>query len=51
MFNHETKSINGEPGPVGVESVTVFNNQTGEETIVPARIFCCNRSHSKFSAI
>ena len=27
MFNHETKSINGEPGPVGVESVTAFNNK------------------------
>ena len=24
LFNHETKSINGEPGPVGVESVTAF---------------------------
>ena len=32
MFNHETKSINGEPGPIGVESVTAYNNQTGEET-------------------
>ena len=24
MFNHETKSINGEAGPIGVESVTSF---------------------------
>ena len=36
LFNHETKSINGEPGPVGVESVTAINNQTNEETIIPA---------------
>ena len=33
MFNHETKSINGEKG---VESVTAFNNQTNEEIIIPA---------------
>jgi len=39
LFNHETKSINGEPGPVGVESVTAINNQTKEETIIPASGF------------
>ena len=39
LFNHETKSINGEPGKVGVESITVFNNKTQEETIIPASGF------------
>ncbi len=39
LFNHETKSINGEPGPVGVESITAFNNQTNEEIIIPASGF------------
>jgi len=39
LFNHETKSINGEPGPVGVESVTAINNKTNEETIIPASGF------------
>jgi thioredoxin reductase (NADPH) len=39
LFNHETKSINGEPGPVGVESVTAINNITMEETIIPASGF------------
>ena len=39
LFNHETKSINGEPGPVGVESVTAVNNITKEETIIPASGF------------
>ena len=39
LFNHETKSINGEPGPVGVESVTAINNITNEETIIPASGF------------
>jgi thioredoxin reductase (NADPH) len=39
LFNHETKSINGEPGPVGVESVTTINNITKEETIIPASGF------------
>ena len=36
LFNHETKSINGEKG---VESVTTFNNQTGEETTIPVTGF------------
>ena len=31
LFNHETKSINGEPGEIGVEGVTAINNITGEE--------------------
>jgi len=39
LFNHETKSINGEPGPVGVESITAFNNQTNEDIIIPASGF------------
>jgi len=39
LFNHETKSINGEPGPVGVESVTAINNVTKEETVIPASGF------------
>jgi thioredoxin reductase (NADPH) len=36
LFNHETKSINGEKE---VESVTAFNNQTNEETIIPVTGF------------
>ena len=39
LFNHETKSINGEQGPVGVESVTAINNKSKEETIIPASGF------------
>jgi thioredoxin reductase (NADPH) len=39
LFNHNTKSINGEPGAVGVESVTAINNQTNEEIIIPAAGF------------
>ena len=39
LFNHETKSINGEPGAVGVESITAFNNITNDEIIIPASGF------------
>lgn len=39
LFNHETKSINGEPGPIGVESVTAFNNKDKTEIIIPASGF------------
>ena len=39
LFNYETKSINGEPGAVGVESVTAINNQTGDEKTIPASGF------------
>jgi len=39
LFNHETKSINGEPGPVGVESVTAINKETNEEITIPASGF------------
>ena len=39
LFNHETKSINGEPGATGVESVTAINNQDNKETIIPASGF------------
>jgi thioredoxin reductase (NADPH) len=36
LFNHETKSINGEKA---VESVTAYNNQTGDETTIPVSGF------------
>jgi len=36
LFNHETKSINGEEG---VESVTAYNNKSGEEISIPASGF------------
>ena len=39
LFNHNTKSINGEPGAVGVESVTAVNSITNEETVIPASGF------------
>ena len=39
LFNHETKSINGEPGTVGVESITAINNKNGEEITIPASGF------------
>jgi len=39
LFNHETKSINGEPGAVGVESVTAVSNITNEETVIPSSGF------------
>ena len=39
LFNHNTKSINGEPGPVGVESITAVNNISNEEIVIPASGF------------
>ena len=39
LFNHNTKSINGEAGAVGVESITAVNNITNEETVIPASGF------------
>ncbi|OUV75958.1 MAG: thioredoxin-disulfide reductase [Flavobacteriales bacterium TMED123] len=36
LFNHETRSINGEKT---VESVTAYNNQTGDETTIPVSGF------------
>ena len=39
IFNCETKSINGEPGAIGVESVTAVNNKSGEEINIPAAGF------------
>ena len=39
LFNHETKSINGEPGKIGVESVTAKNNINGKEIDIPASGF------------
>jgi len=36
LFNHETKSINGEEE---VESVTAYNNKSGEEISIPASGF------------
>ena len=49
LFNHETKSINGEPGPVGVESVTAINNKTNEEIIIPASGFFVAIGHKQNS--
>ena len=46
MFNHETKSINGEPGEIGVEGVTAVNNLTGAETIIPAKGFFVAIGHT-----
>ena len=51
MYNHETKSINGEEGPKGVESVTAVNNITGEKTIVPCSGFFVAIGHTPNSAI
>ena len=39
LYNYETKSINGEPGPVGVESVTAVNNQNNKEITIPSSGF------------
>ena len=46
LFNNDTKSINGEPGEIGVESVTSVNNKTGEETITPAKGFFVAIGHT-----
>ena len=46
LFNHETKSINGEPGPIGVESVTAINNLNNKETIIPASGFFVAIGHT-----
>ena len=46
LFNNDTKSINGEPGEIGVESVTSINNKTGEETITPAKGFFVAIGHT-----
>ena len=51
LFNHNTKTINGEPGAVGVESVTAVNNQTGEETIVPCSGFFVAIGHTPNSSL
>ena len=39
LFNHETKSINGDPKKSGVESVTAINNLNNEEKIINAQGF------------
>ncbi len=39
LFNYDTKSINGETGVIGVESVTAVNNKSGEEITIPASGF------------
>ena len=39
LFNYETKSINGEAGNIGVESVTAVSNKNGEEITIPAAGF------------
>ena len=46
LFNHETKSINGEAGPKGVESVTAINNITNEEVTIPASGFFVAIGHT-----
>jgi len=46
LFNHETKSINGEPGEIGVESVTAINNITEEEKVIPAKGFFVAIGHT-----
>ncbi len=46
LFNHETKSINGEPGAIGVESVTAINNLTNEEINIPASGFFVAIGHT-----
>ena len=45
MFNHETKSINGSPGPIGVESVTALI-RTEKKQQSHVRIFCWSGPHS-----
>ena len=39
LFNHETKSINGDPKKSGVESVTAINNLNNEEKNINAQGF------------
>jgi len=39
LFNHETKSINGDPKKSGVESVTAINNLNNEEKNIDAQGF------------
>jgi len=39
LFNHETKSINGEPGSIGVQSITAVNNKNNKEITIPASGF------------
>ena len=51
LYNHETKSINGEPGTVGVESVTAINNITNEEITIPSSGFFVAIGHKPNSDI
>ena len=51
LFNHETKSINGEAGPKGVESVTARNNISGEEITIPASGFFVAIGHTPNTSI
>ncbi len=46
LFNHETKSINGDPAKNGVESVTALNNKTNEEVLIPASGFFVAIGHT-----
>ena len=39
LFNYETKSINGEPGEIGVQSITAINNKNNNEITIPASGF------------
>ena len=51
LFNHETKSINGEAGPKGVESVTARHNISGEEITIPASGFFVAIGHTPNTSI
>jgi thioredoxin reductase (NADPH) len=51
LFNHETKSINGEAGPEGVTGVTSVNNKTGEETVISCSGFFVAIGHTPNSQL
>tara|TARA_B100000902_G_scaffold389856_1_gene437730 strand:- start:144 stop:1091 length:948 start_codon:yes stop_codon:yes gene_type:complete len=51
LYNHETKSINGEPGPEGVIGVTAVNNITGEKTEIPCSGFFVAIGHTPNSQL
>ena len=46
LFNHQTKSINGEAGPKGVESITAINNISNKEVIIPSSGFFVAIGHT-----
>ena len=51
LFNHETKSINGEAGPKGVTGVTAINNKTNKEIIIPCSGFFVAIGHTPNSQL